>query len=199
MNSADFADFNAKHCQNSVQCRESCNLQVFSLETTVEWFRNSLVLGLSHRKELSVVCDENRGAFHSQKISYSFGKNPFVFKKNPSKIRVNPFVLENLVCFFQWVKCLLQKSVSNGKMIVFCFVVDLHARHLVNATIPKLTYFATRKSLKKSAKYKIRGIHLGIRRKWIPRTSRTSTQNNVWRVSYVEKAVIYKFLMRRKQ
>ena len=28
-----------------------------------------------------------RGAFHFQ------GKNPFVFKKNPSKIRVNPFVL----------------------------------------------------------------------------------------------------------
>ena len=35
-----------------------------------------------------------RGAFHSKKISYTFGKNPFVFKKNPSKIRINPFVLE---------------------------------------------------------------------------------------------------------
>ena len=29
-----------------------------------------------------------------QKISYTFGKNPFVFKKNPSKIRMNPFVLK---------------------------------------------------------------------------------------------------------
>ena len=28
------------------------------------------------------------------KISYTFGKNPFVLKKNPSKIRVNPFVLK---------------------------------------------------------------------------------------------------------
>ena len=35
-----------------------------------------------------------RGAFHSQKISYTFGKNPFVFKKNPSKICINPFVLK---------------------------------------------------------------------------------------------------------
>ena len=26
------------------------------------------------------------------KISYTFGKNPFVFKKNPSKIGINPFV-----------------------------------------------------------------------------------------------------------
>ena len=33
-----------------------------------------------------------RGAFHSQKISYTFGKNPFVLKENPSKIRVNLFV-----------------------------------------------------------------------------------------------------------
>ena len=37
---------------------------------------------------------QNRGAFHSQKISYTFGKNPFAFKKNPSKIRINPFVLK---------------------------------------------------------------------------------------------------------
>ena len=29
-----------------------------------------------------------------QKISYAFGKNPFVCKKNPSKIRKNPFVLK---------------------------------------------------------------------------------------------------------
>ena len=28
------------------------------------------------------------------KISYTLGKNPFVFKKNPSKIRINPFVLK---------------------------------------------------------------------------------------------------------
>ena len=28
------------------------------------------------------------------KLSYTFGKNPFVFKKNPLKIRVNPFVLK---------------------------------------------------------------------------------------------------------
>ena len=35
-----------------------------------------------------------RGAFHSQKISYTLGKNPFLFKKNPSKIRINPFVLK---------------------------------------------------------------------------------------------------------
>ena len=28
------------------------------------------------------------------KISYTFGKNPFVFKKNPAKIRINPFVLK---------------------------------------------------------------------------------------------------------
>ena len=33
-----------------------------------------------------------RGAFHSQKVSYTFGKNPFVLKKNPSKILINPFV-----------------------------------------------------------------------------------------------------------
>ena len=29
-----------------------------------------------------------------QKLSYAFGKNPFVCKKNPSKIRKNPFVLQ---------------------------------------------------------------------------------------------------------
>ena len=27
------------------------------------------------------------------KISYTFGRDPFVFKKNPSKIRKNPFIL----------------------------------------------------------------------------------------------------------
>ena len=35
----------------------------------------------------------NRGAFHSQKISHTFGKNTVAFKKNPSKIQINPFVL----------------------------------------------------------------------------------------------------------
>ena len=35
-----------------------------------------------------------RGAFHSQKISYTLGKKPFVFKKNPPKIRKNPFVMK---------------------------------------------------------------------------------------------------------
>ena len=30
------------------------------------------------------------------KISYAFGKNPFFFKKNPSKIRINPFVLKKI-------------------------------------------------------------------------------------------------------
>ena len=28
------------------------------------------------------------------KISYTFGKNPFIFKKNPSNIPINPFVLK---------------------------------------------------------------------------------------------------------
>ena len=41
-----------------------------------------------------MACCLNRGAFHSKNISYTFGKNPFVFKKNPSKIRMNPFVLK---------------------------------------------------------------------------------------------------------
>ena len=45
-------------------------------------------------------CPLVRGAFHSQKISYTFGKNPFVFKKNPSKIRVNPFVLKKSCTLF---------------------------------------------------------------------------------------------------
>ena len=44
-------------------------------------------------------------AFHSQKLSYILGKNPFVLKENPSKISKNTFALKNLVCFFEWVKC----------------------------------------------------------------------------------------------
>ena len=42
-----------------------------------------------------------RGAFHSQKISYTFGKNPFVFMKNPPKIRKNPFVVKESRTLFQ--------------------------------------------------------------------------------------------------
>ena len=38
------------------------------------------------------------------KISYTFGKNPFVFKKNPSKIRVNPFVLKKSRTLFPMSK-----------------------------------------------------------------------------------------------
>ena len=58
--------------------------------------------------------------------------------------------------------CVWQKSVSNGKMIVFCFVIDLHARNLVNSPIPHLIYLAMRESLKRSAKYQFHGIHFGI-------------------------------------
>ena len=43
--------------------------------------------------EIPLGCNK-RGAFHSQKISYTCGKNPFAFKKNPSKIRINPLVLK---------------------------------------------------------------------------------------------------------
>ena len=39
------------------------------------------------------ICMDARGISLS-KISYTFGKNPFVFKKNPSKIRINPFVFK---------------------------------------------------------------------------------------------------------
>ena len=49
---------------------------------------------LGHFNDLGVATEAYRGAFHSQKISYTFGKNPFVSKKNPSKIRINPFVLK---------------------------------------------------------------------------------------------------------
>ena len=49
------------------------------------------------------VCREAywRGAFHSQKISYTLGKNPFVFKKNPPKIRRNPFVMKKSRTLFR--------------------------------------------------------------------------------------------------
>ena len=42
-----------------------------------------------------------RGAFHSQKISYTASKNPFVLKKNPAEIRINPFVLKKSRTHFQ--------------------------------------------------------------------------------------------------
>ena len=42
-----------------------------------------------------------RGAFHSQKISYTLGKNPFVFNKNPPKIRENPFVMKESRTLFR--------------------------------------------------------------------------------------------------
>ena len=35
------------------------------------------------------------------KISYTSGKNPFALKKNPSKIRTNPFVLKKSRTIFQ--------------------------------------------------------------------------------------------------
>ena len=35
------------------------------------------------------------------KISYTFGKNPFVFLKNPSKLRINLFVLKKSRTLFQ--------------------------------------------------------------------------------------------------
>ena len=42
-----------------------------------------------------------RGVFHSQKISYTFGKSSFVFKKNPQKVRTNPFVLKKSRTLFR--------------------------------------------------------------------------------------------------
>ena len=42
-----------------------------------------------------------QGAFHSQKVSYTIGKDPFVFKKNPPKIRKNPFVVKESRTLFR--------------------------------------------------------------------------------------------------
>ena len=50
MNSADFADTNARYCVKSLQCRQSCNSQLLPPEATLEWLQNSSVAGLSHRK-----------------------------------------------------------------------------------------------------------------------------------------------------
>ena len=45
------------------------------------------------RGERIVVPPEIPRGISLPKISYTFGKNPFVFMKNPSKIHINPFVL----------------------------------------------------------------------------------------------------------
>ena len=42
-----------------------------------------------------------RGVFHSQRISYTSGKNPFVLKKNPSEIRIYLFVLKKSSTHFR--------------------------------------------------------------------------------------------------
>ena len=43
---------------------------------------------LKERKNFRITV-RSEGHFTPKKISYTFGKNPFVFKKNPSKIRIN--------------------------------------------------------------------------------------------------------------
>ena len=40
---------------------------------------------------------EGQAVFHSQKSRTPLGKNVFIFKKHPSKIRDSPFALKNLV------------------------------------------------------------------------------------------------------
>ena len=60
----------------------------------------------------------NRGAFYSQKISYTFGKNPFVLKENPSKIRVNLFVQKKSRTLFLMSEVPLRRNDRNAKQVV---------------------------------------------------------------------------------
>ena len=59
----------------------------------------AVLFGFSSDEDIGFVT--RRGAFHSQKISYTLGKNPFVFKKNPPKIRKNPFVMKESRTLFR--------------------------------------------------------------------------------------------------
>ena len=53
------------------------------------------------------------GHISLQKILYTFGQNPFVFKKNPSKIHVSPFVLKKSCTLFQMSEVPLGVCFSN--------------------------------------------------------------------------------------
>ena len=88
-----------------------------------------------------------RGAFHSQKSRTPLAKNPFVFKKNPSKIRLNPFVLKKSRTLFPMSEVPLA-YISHKYLSLTLFVVVF----LFNVFVPNLLQVQLREGYEKRKK-----------------------------------------------
>ena len=97
----------------------------------------------------SLNCIQPYEGHSTPKILYIFGKNPFVFKKTPSKICKHPFVLQKPRALFQMSKILLAAKHKNSTcsflfameilkllpLVVLSFVLYQRSSHMANGSL----------------------------------------------------------------